>query len=273
MRECHTHGMPIVNEQGLRNGPRGVAQIAQLQERAARAVPAAAQVRRDGCWLRHTDSTIMWWAGAALMHGSAPSQDLVGSIAAAEDFYAAHGERARFQVCPACPPGLDRALADRGYELGDAVSLQVAASEHVAQHPAAPSLQVDLNAEPDAAWLQLLMRAHETDADPAPEWRLIQRVDQPSAYVTAFVSGRPAAVGRAVADTGWAGVFDMATLPGARRRGAAGAVLSALAGWAISQRCSQMYLQVLAGNPGARGLYRRAGFEECCTYHYRTAGG
>jgi ribosomal protein S18 acetylase RimI-like enzyme len=265
--------MPSVDDRGLTIGPHSVAQIAELQERAARAVPAAAQARRNGCWLRHTDSTIMWWAGATLMHGRAPVRDLVSSIAAAEDFYAAHGERARFQVCPACPPDLDSALAHRGYEWGDAVSLQVAASEHVAHHPPAPSLRVDVNDEPDTAWFQLLMRAHETDADPAPEWRLIQRIDRPSAYVTAFISGRSAALGRAVADTGWAGVFDMATMPDARRRGAARAVLAALADWAVSQRCPHMYLQVQCNNPGALGLYRRAGFEESCTYHYRTASG
>lgn len=47
-------------------------------------------------------------------------------------------------------------------------------------------------------------------------------------------------VGRAVADTGWTGVFGMATLPDARRHGVA-----------------------------AVRLYRRAGFGEACAYHYR----
>jgi GNAT superfamily N-acetyltransferase len=46
------------------------------------------------------------------------------------------------------------------------------------------------------------------------------------------VDGTPVAVGRAVAERGWAGVFGMATLPAARRRGAATAVLASLAAWA-----------------------------------------
>lgn len=254
-----------------RIGQDGVAQIGQLQERAARAVPAAVEEHRDGCWLRHTDSRTTWWAGAALLHGRGPMRDLAGSIGVAEDFYAAHGEPARFQVCPACPPGLDDALTRRRYAVGDAVSLQVAASEQIARHRSAPSLSADRTEQPDAAWFQLLMRAHGTDADPAPQWRLIQRVGRPSAYATVSISGRPVAVGRAVADTGWVGVFDMATLPAARRRGAAGAVLASLADWAIGQGCSQLYLQVLRNNPGALDLYRRAGFEEAGVYHYRTA--
>jgi len=57
------------------------------------------------------------------------------------------------------------------------------------------------------------MSVQAPDADPTPEWSLLRRVDRPSGYVTAFTSGRPVAIGRAVADTGWAGVLGMATLP------------------------------------------------------------
>jgi len=64
-------------------------------------------------------------------------------------------------------------------------------------------------------------------------------------------------------------MFNMTTLPHARRRGAASAVLAALADWAISQGCPQMYLQVERDNTAALRLYRHAGFEELCTYHYR----
>lgn len=39
------------------------------------------------------------------------------------------------------------------------------------------------------------------------------------------------AVGRVVADEGWAGVFGMATLPRARGKGAGRSVLAALADW------------------------------------------
>jgi N-acetylglutamate synthase len=248
-----------------------VQQIRELQEMAARAVPAAVQERRDGCWLRHTDTTTTWWAGAALMHGGQREGDLAVAIAAAEKFYAAHGAPARFQVCPACPPDLDDALARRGYRSSGTVSLQVAATRHVARPPAAPTLRVDVTPSPDPGWLRLLVAAQEPDADPAPEWRLLQRVDQPSAFATARLSGRPVAVGRAVADTGWAGVFGMATLPGDRGQGAASAVLAALADWAGRGGCGRLYLQVTHGSSSAVRLYRRAGFQEACTYHYRTA--
>jgi GNAT superfamily N-acetyltransferase len=251
--------------------PPGLRQVQELQERAAWAVPAAVQEMRNGCWLRHTDSAATWWAGATLMHGHERVRDLSATIALAEDFYAAHGAPARFQVCPACPPELDDALARRGYHWTGVMSLQVTTAAHIGRRLSAPGLRVDLEEHLDADWLHLLMAAQAPGADPGPEWRLLRRVDRPSVYATAHLSGRPIAVGRAVADTGWTGVFAMATRPDARRLGGASAVLLALADWAASKNCPHMYLQVTHDSGAARGLYRRAGFTEVCTYHYRTA--
>lgn len=77
---------------------------------------------------------------------------------------------------------------------------------------------------------------------------------------------------RAVADTGWAGVFSMATLPSARGKGAARNVLTALAGWAAENGAEHMYLQVESDNTAASRLYARGRFTEISAYHYRTAG-
>lgn len=248
-----------------------VRQVRELQERAARAVPAAVQENRGGCWLRYTDSTATWWAGAALMHHGPQVRDLESRIADAEDFYAAHGAAARFQICPACPPGLDDALSLRAYQGDDVVSLQVAIPRHIRRHVPAPALRVELTECPDAQWCHLLMAVQGPDTDPTPEWRLLQRVHRPRAYATAFLSGCPVAVGRAVTDTGWTGVFSMATLPAARRHGAASAVLATLADWADRQGSTHLYLQVPRDSTAPFRLYRHAGFEEAYTYHYRTA--
>jgi GNAT superfamily N-acetyltransferase len=62
----------------------------------------------------------------------------------------------------------------------------------------------------------------------------------------------------------------MGTRPEARRRGAATAVLHALAAWAAANGCPRSYLQVEEDNPGARALYARAGFTDAYRYHYRT---
>jgi N-acetylglutamate synthase len=107
--------------------------------------------------------------------------------------------------------------------------------------------------------------------DPRAEWDLLGRVDRPSAYAAALLGTEVVAVGRAVLDTGWAGVFGMATLPAARGRGAAHDVLTALAAWAATHAADHMYLQVERENAPALRLYDRTGFHEVCGYHYRTA--
>jgi GNAT superfamily N-acetyltransferase len=245
--------------------------IGELQERAARAVPAAVQERKEGCWLRYTDATLTWWSGAALLHDPAASPPLAARLAAAEDFYASHRVPTQFQVCPACPPGLDDALAASSYALRSVILLEVASTRQIADHLRAPVVHIDRDEQLDTEWFRLLMAAQGSETDVAAEWRLLQRVDWPSAYATVSICDEPVAVGRAVSDTGWVGVFNMATLPAARGRGAGRAVLSSLADWAVSRGAEQMYLQVERNNVAARNLYERAGFTELCSYHYRTA--
>lgn len=138
------------------------------------------------------------------------------------------------------------------------------------QQTAAPTTAA-LRDKPDAEWFAIWLATAGPHTDADAEWQLLRRVHLPSAYVTVSIADRPVSVGRAVADTGWTGVFNMATLPEARGQGAARAVLATLAAWAATQEAARMYLQVERGNPAALALYRRAGFHEICTYHYRTA--
>ena len=95
---------------------------------------------------------------------------------------------------------------------------------------------------------------------------MLGRVQRPSAYASAMIGNGVVAVGRAVADDGWTGVFGMATLPHARGKGAARSVLAALADWVGAHDADRMYLR-----PALR-LYQRTGFDEVCGYHYRTPG-
>jgi N-acetylglutamate synthase len=249
----------------------GVRTVGELQERAARAVPASVLELRDGAWLRYVERTATWWAGAILLHGAAARDDLAGSIDAAERFAATHGAPATFQVCPACPARLDDALTARGYRRGPEVSLQTVTSAAVGRPVEAPGVRVALAEVPSADWFHVLLGDLPPETAQA-ERRLIARVALPAAYATGWLDGRAVAVGRAVADTGWAGVFSMVTRPDARRRGAASALVSALAGWADRRGCRQLYLQVTRDSEAALAVYARAGFAEAARYHYRVAG-
>lgn len=66
----------------------------------------------------------------------------------------------------------------------------------------------------------------------------------------------------------WLGIFNMATLPQMRRRGAGRAGLVALAGWAVERDAATGYLQVDLDNSPALNLYRSIGFEHAYRYVY-----
>lgn len=254
------------------SAPGGPEVVKGLQERAARALPAEQVKDLEGWWLRHAPSCA-WWVGTVLPHGDARPGELVRRVAGAEEFYAGHGAATRFQISPgACPGGLDTLLAERGYRRQSLVSLQVAWTARVLGQVPAGSLRVRLDDRPSRAWLQAWHAVHGHGGDARAEWDMLGRVAEPCAYACAMSGDDVVAVGRAVADTGWAGVFSMATLPRARGQGAARTVLAALAGWAGAHHADRMYLQVERDNIPALRLYERTGFSEVCGYHYRTAG-
>jgi ribosomal protein S18 acetylase RimI-like enzyme len=242
-----------------------------LQERAARALPAEHVRDVGGWWLRHAPDSA-WWAGSVLPHGDAPPGELRCRVVGAEEFYARHGAVTRFQISPgACPEGLDAVLAARGYRRESAISLQVASAARVLERAPIGSLRVRLDDRPTPAWFESWHAVHGHGGDSRSEWDMLGRVDRPGAYACAMAGDAVVAVGRAVADTGWAGVFGMATLPEARGKGAARSLLAALAGWAGAHDADQMYLQVEHDNTAALRLYERAGFREVCRYHYRSS--
>lgn len=246
--------------------------VRKLQERAARAFPAEHVESVDG-WLLRRSSGSAWWVRSVLPHADADREELGRRVLRVERFYAEHDTPARFQISPgACPEALDAVLAERGYRREGPMSLQVAPTAHIAERTASGSLPVRLDEGPTREWFQVWHAAHEMSGDGQAEWDMLHRVDQPSAYVGATIGDRVVAVGRVVADDGWAGLFGMATVPQARGRGAGRSVLAALAMWAAARGTDRLYLQVECDNAAAWGLYQGAGFAEVSRYHYRVEG-
>ncbi|MGH3901800.1 MAG: GNAT family N-acetyltransferase, partial [Pseudonocardiaceae bacterium] len=193
-----------------------------------------------------------------------PAFGLTESVVAAEHFYAAHHAAARFQVCPACPIGLDAALAGRCYRQESPMSLFVADTGRLPNSGSWSPYRVRVSERFDNTWLVLWARVHVQETELAGERRMLGRIQAPTGYVTVFRGAEPVAVGRAVAEAGWVGIFGMATLPRARGQGAGTVALAALVGWAEEQRVRRLYLQVechnlpLAACTRGRGSSRHA---------------
>ena len=242
--------------------------VGELLERAARATPAAVEDRSNGWWLRYTDGSA-WWSGAVLAHDALNGAGLAERIDASELFYAEHRAPSRFQVCEDCPPSLDAMLAARDYRWESPISLMATSGEGLDPPRPSPGLRVRIASAPDEAWLALLTAAGGPQTSGEREADLLRRVRLPSAYATVFAGREPVAIGRAVADDGWTGVFGMATAAAARRQGAARLVLAAIASWAGEHGAPRLYVQVERSNTPAVRLYKAAGFIGLAAYHYR----
>jgi len=127
---------------------------------------------------------------------------------------------------------------------------------------------VSLADGPDAGWIAAWAACEQRpDADEHARV-VLARIEPATAYARA---AGDLGVGLAVCERGWAGLFCVATAPGARRRGIAGHVVHALTTWAVGHGARHLYLQVDSANAPAHALYERAGFTRSHGYHYRAA--
>jgi GNAT superfamily N-acetyltransferase len=170
------------------------------------------------------------------------------------------------------PSAYDDDLAARGWEVARRTVLLTATTADVRRLAAtAPGVVLERSATPSPEWLALV----EPELDPEAVARILVR---PADVV--FVSARDASTGQLLG-TGrasasgssvgrWAGVTSILTAPQARRRGVASTVMGELAGWADEHRCAHTYLQVLAVNDAAHGLYDALAYRRHHAYEYRS---
>jgi ribosomal protein S18 acetylase RimI-like enzyme len=270
-----------------------------IEELAANAWTAAVVQVVDG-WRLRFNWRVTQRANSVWPNESQGELDLEAKLQLVEDFYTRHGMRARYQMCPATQPAeLDDVLAQRGYIAVSHTSVQIAPIETVIQRAQANQVSdqvavpvrpvraavsvraaVELRREQvvcvgnlDDEWFATYAEgAHMADHERAMRRGILERIGPRAGYALVRMEERPVAVGVGVVERGWAGIYCMETLPKFRRRGAATAVIGALAQWVQTQGARQMYLQVMLNNAPARALYAGLGFKPLHTYHYRDAG-
>ena len=79
------------------------------------------------------------------------------------------------------------------------------------------------------------------------------------------------ACGQTAQEGTFVGLYDVFTAPAARNRGLSRSLCAALLRAAAAQGARTAYLQVDAVNTPARAVYRRLGFADVYSYHYRSA--
>jgi len=246
-----------------------------LDELAANATAASTVQLLDGWLLRAAPEYPFRRSNSTLPHGGAGA-GLETRIAMVEDFYRHRGLPVRFQMSPAAQPdGLDDLLEMRGYEIEEPTLVLTAETARVVDRTRRDDAgEVVVGEGIDEYWVGEYASAYGDDEVGRERLRayaqLLQRLAPTIGTAVLPVDETPSAIGLGVLERGWAGVYAMGTRREARRRGAATAVVHALACWAERHAAPRMYLQVEAANDGARQLYARAGFETAYRYHYRT---
>lgn len=259
--------------------------ILHIETLALHAWPAAEIVDLDGWRLRSTAGVTrransVWpneWrvASGDGAGGRSQTEGLDGRLAAVEAYYARRGLPAVFQISPAAQPeALDNVLAARGYASHAPTFVQTttvaAMLDVLTPTGGAPAFEIAVAERCGDAWFDLYCAAEAVTGQAAAVRRaILDRIAPASAFALLHVDGTPVAVGHGVVEAGWLGIYSMATAPAFRRRGAARAILRALATWAAGQGAEQAYLQVMEHNHAAQALYATAGFVTTYGYHYR----
>lgn len=194
--------------------------------------------------------------------------DLPSAVDAAEAWYAARGLPAVFQVSPASSVALPRELRTRGYREHSETAVLVADRSTVAAAGTRTAPRIAVATDAPAGWLDTWW-AVDGRGGASARWTVEHILaGGPALYAWAGAEDAPDAVARlALVDT-WGGLYAVATLPAARRRGLARSLTAALAGEAAGHGVERLWLQVLADNSGAIVLYESLGFVPASRYAY-----
>jgi N-acetylglutamate synthase len=193
--------------------------------------------------------------------------DLPQAVEEAESFYADLGLPCVFSVGGGATEGLDAELANRGYRLVDQTLVMTAAIPGGSHGAGEAAIEVAPSERWLSTWWEVDGGRHPDGGETsAREWagRILRGVEAGYASL-----GKGSAVGRAVPQGEWLGVYCMAVLPAARRRGLGGSVLRALLAWGGGHGADRAYLVVTEKNAAARALYESEGFGVAGRYHYR----
>jgi ribosomal protein S18 acetylase RimI-like enzyme len=240
--------------------------IRLLEEIALASWPAAVVQPLDGWLLRFNDG-VTRRANSVWPNGTGHGPPLPSKLAAVEAFYRERGLPPRYQISPASEPDdLDALLGERGYRRVAPTLVQTTLLEGMTAE-ADPGVVVCDGFDED--WFAAYCEAeHYSPHEVVGRGAILRRIVG-AGFALLRVDGEPVAVGLGVRAGDWLGVFSMATRPPFRRRGAATAVLHALAHWGRGHGARQAYLQVMEDNRPALALYDRFGFRTLYCYHYR----
>jgi ribosomal protein S18 acetylase RimI-like enzyme len=240
--------------------------IRQTEEHLMNAWPALRTVMCDGWVFREAGGYTKRANSASALESRG---NIVPTLMEAERFYGSLGAPAVFRLSPLAGPDTDRILEDLGYRVLDKTIVMTTPLACAA----AMEETVSIERHCAGGWESGYADAHVLAASERRAHRAILDRIAPlkTAFATATVDGRAVAFGLGVVERDRLGLFDIVTVPEARRLGVARKLVSALMAWGAAEDATTAWLSVIADNEKAKPLYAQLGFREQYRYHYRVA--
>lgn len=242
-----------------------------MEEAALNAWPALREILYDGWVVRLTRGFTRRANSVTPLHPGG-ARALGERIAYCEALYARHGLPACFRL-PAWPEvaPLRAALDARGYRAVGAASV-LRRELAPPMGPPTPAADGTVRWLEAASWLDVYTELTGTPAELRELHALVLAgIVGECLFAVRECEGRPVACLLGVLEDDLVGLFDLATLPAARRRGHAAALVEAVAARAAARGAREVYLQVEAANAPGLALYARLGFSRLHAYDYRIA--
>jgi N-acetylglutamate synthase len=188
---------------------------------------------------------------------------------AADDFYSLRGLPTRYQIS-SIDTELDQVLERRGFSKEAPTYVLTARADQVeSQTTSYDHARVELAAQATDNWLQLWGEIFKLTDVGEQNIEILQRIGPAAVFGSVYENHEAVAVGMAVAERGWVGLFGCGTIPEKRRQGTGSHLVNALIGWAMGRESENVYLQVEEENLDAQSFYLALGFARMYSYHYR----
>jgi N-acetylglutamate synthase len=252
----------------LTNAPRTGLDARRVEEAALNAVQTQRQLFYDGWLLRVSPGNAKRGRSVNAHFGS--TLPLEQKIAHCERVFAQHGLPILFRMTPFDPPpGLEDALAARGYVAFDETLVQARSLDSAPEVPeCGPGIAL---AAPDTqTFVDAIARLRQS-TPPQRDAHLERLAHSPlgKRFVVVRDGERVVCAAQVAVEGELAGIYDVVTAEDARGRGHATLAFTWLLSWAWQHGAHAAYLQVSAENAPAIAIYQKLGFVTLYTYHYR----